>query len=907
METRHLLIGTLLMTVVLGTATLVTAAPTTHIGPAAIEESDGSLLFIENTGQFHPDVHFQLNGNGSTIWLTEDAIWITIIASPPHHGGVATQGAHVRLSFAGANPHPRLEPFNRLDTVINYYHGNNPANWHTHVPVWGGIRYVDLFPGVDLELAGKDGHLTWTLVSHNSTTPRLRLLVEGAEFVNVQEGVLHLETTVGDFTISLPRLAGVSSTPVTPSVSQVATEIFEVTDPVILLESTNVPQANTTALLLSTFLGGSEDDQANGIAVDDNGAVYVTGWTFSPDFPTEGPGNTSSLSGNCDASVTKLAKPAHLFRPVYSTYLGGSYGSSGAYTDAMTESGEDIAVESGIVYVAGYTWSSDFPTTSGAFDTTFNGPATSPDASPERPGWDGFVVKLGSDGTLAYATYLGGSGYDIPGLGRGGGDDEARGIAVENGIIYVTGLTKSSDFPTTPGAYKRTYADVNIGLNTDVFVVKLNPAGHGSADLLYSTFVGGGLAEEGNDIAVDSTGTVYVTGHAHGHPYDPTMNSDFPTTPGAFDTELHGDNWDAFLFKLNPGGNGSADLRYSTLLGTDAGWDYGHAVAVDTTGKAYIVGNTNSPDFPTTPGAFDTTCGTDGQCNSTPVFGAKDDVFLVKLNPAGGGKADLLYSTFLGGGGVDGDLVYLCNIALDRNDEVYVTGPTISNDFPVTSNAYDDTYNGFQDAFVSRLRLQGKGEDDLVYSTFLGGTDMEGGLGIALESEGTVWISGYTKSSNFPTAGDAFDKFYGGNRDGFVAKMAVPPTSDLSTSTKRVNPTVASAGEIVTFTVFLSNTGLLSATVSFSDTLPATLLLRGAPTADSGSAPVANGQTITWMGTVNAGASVSIVYTAELTSSTVTTPTAFNFAEIGDGKGHVYVRRACVNCQYIFLPLVLKN
>ncbi|RMF26273.1 MAG: DUF11 domain-containing protein [Chloroflexi bacterium] len=596
--------------------------------------------------------------------------------------------------------------------------------------------------------------------------------------------------------------------------------------------------------------------------------------------------------------IAKLApSPTGTFRPVYSTYLGGSY-TDANWENWFTDWGLDIAVEDGVAYVAGSTWSNDFPTTAGAYDTTFNGPATSPDWSPPRPGSDAVIVKLDGSGNLAYSTYLGGSGYDVPGDGRGGGDDVAMGIAVQNGIVYAAGWTKSSDFPTTSGAYDRTYANVDIGLNTDVFVVKLNPAGNGSADLLYGTFVGGGLEEEGYDIAVDGSGIVYITGYARGHPYDPTMNSDFPTTSGAFDRELKGDNWDALFFKMNPAGNGTADLLYSTFLGVDTDsesgkWalDRGYAIAVDGMGNAYIVGKTDSDDFPTTEGAF--------QRNR----GGLDDLFVAKLHPGGNGAADLLYSTFLGGRRIDGWSG--ADIALDDQGDVYLTGDTFSDDFPVTADAYDATYN-YVDAFVVRLRPQGQEQDDLIYSTYIGGNDDDEGLGIAVESEGLVWVAGRTESSNFPTTEDAFDRLYNGNGDGFIVQMAAPARPELSSSTKRVAPEVASTGEVVTFTVRLVNSGLVSATVAFTDTLPTSLILQGTPTVSSGITPTVSGQVITWTGAVDAGEVVTIAYTAQVTATGTLVPPLINQALIDDGQGHVYVRRAFVNGYHVYLPLVLR-
>ncbi len=894
----------LLVALALGMMAFVRLPLDVSSSPPPTRGGEASLLFVENVGQFDPEARFQVLGSGATLWLAEDALWLTLAAPPEESESLPTQGVHLRITFPGSNPHPRLEPFDRQDVVLNYYRGNDPAKWHTQVPVWGGVRYVDLYPDVDLEIGGVDGRLAWRLVPRSAEAARVSsfaLRVEGAENVGVNGGRLHLETAVGDLTLPLVEWDG----PASPRVTALPEGAFTVEAPFADGESLLLaPQAAADALLLGTYVGGSAYDRIDGIATDGSGAVYITGATFSTDFPTEGPGETSSLQGNCDAFVTKLSKPATLFRPVYSIYLGGSYDDpDDNYDDFFTDWGLDIAVENGNAYVAGSTWSDDFPTTAGAYDTTFNGPSVSPDASPERPGWDGFVVRLDADGNLAYATYLGGSGYSFPDGGRGGGDDEARGIAVRNGIIYVTGYTLSSDFPTTPGAFDRVFSNVDVGLNDDIFVVKLNPAGHGSSDLLYGTFVGGGMSNHGNDIAVDDAGRVYVTGY--------TDDLYFPVTSGAFDARLVDGDWDAFLLKMDPAGHGSADLLYATYLGGDGengvGLDYGHAVAVDGAGHAYIVGSTESPDFPVTSGAFDRTCGTDGRCNYVPNWGAADDVFVVKINPAGGGAADLLYSTFLGGGQIDGGVADWGDIALDANGDVYVTGRTFSDDFPVTADAYHDALSGSIDAFVARLRLQGKGQDDLIYSTYLGGTGWDYGTGIAVESQGIIWVAGRTDSTNFPTTSGVFDRTHNGDDDGFVVKMHVPPPKpDLSLSTKTVCPQQATVGEIVTFTVRLVNSGELEASASFTDTLPAALQLHGTPAASSGT-PAVNGQVITWSGDLAVDEVVTITYAAQLTSTTTLTPTAINEAYIADGLGNLYLRRAFVNGHRLFLPLVMQQ
>ena len=304
---------------------------------------------------------------------------------------------------------------------------------------------------------------------------------------------------------------------------------------------------------------------------------------------------------------------------LYSTYLGGS----------STEIGDGIALDgSGNAYVIGWTDSTDFPTTPGAFDTTLGG-------------IDAFVTKLNAAGSaLAYSTYLGGSSSEY-------GD----GLTVDgSGSAYLTGHTASFDFPTTPGAFDTTYND-----GQDAFVSKLNPAG---SALSYSTYLGGNQYEQGQRLAVESSGTAYIAGQ--------TFSADFPTTAGAFDTTWNGDA-DVFAAKLNAAGSA---LVYSTYLGGSGGEGGWQGLAIDGVGSAYLTGLTDSTNFPTTAGAFDTS------------FNGVADAFTTKLNAAG---SDIVYSTYLGGADYDEGGA----IAIDGAGSAYITGLTASPNFPTTPGAFD--------------------------------------------------------------------------------------------------------------------------------------------------------------------------------------------------------------------------
>jgi len=307
-----------------------------------------------------------------------------------------------------------------------------------------------------------------------------------------------------------------------------------------------------SALVYSTLLGGTSSDVGDGISVDRDGAVYVTGTTFSSDYPTTPGAFEPTFNGDGDAFVTKLDASGSALS--YSTLLGGT----------NFDAAEGIAVdEAGSAYVAGVTGSGDYPTTPGAPDQTFdNGEA--------------FVTKLDASGSaLAYSTFLGGTDFDA-----------SDGIAIDSkGSAYVTGFTQPGDYPTTPGAFEPAFNG-----NGDAFVTRIDAPG---SALSYSTFLGGTGSDEAHDIAVDQGGEAYVTGI--------TLSADYPTTPGAFEPSFNGGEGDAFVTKLDAAGSA---LSYSTFLGGKAS-DEGFGLAVDGEGRAYVTGITLSTDYPTTPGAFE--------------------------------------------------------------------------------------------------------------------------------------------------------------------------------------------------------------------------------------------------------------------------------------------------------------
>ena len=324
---------------------------------------------------------------------------------------------------------------------------------------------------------------------------------------------------------------------------------------------------------------------------------------------------------------------------------------------------------------------------------------------------DVFVTKLNSDGSQAlYSTYLGGSWFD-----------EGLGIAVDSaGSAYVVGTTTSPDFPTTNPF------QLDIGGSADAFVAKLNPTGN---VLLYATYLGGKGIDSGHDIVVDDAGQAYVIGQ--------TDSGNFPTKD-AFQPVIGG-SVDAFVVKLTMLGD---ELVYATYLG-GAGNDPGNGIAVDSTGAVHVTGTTTSSDFPTVNSA-------------QPIYGGSFDAFVAELNAFGD---TLNYATYLGGSGTD----FGNDIAVDSTGQTYVTG-IASRNFP-TKNSSQSYGGGTRDTFVARLNGA-----ELVWATSLGGSGHDRGLGIAVDSEDAVYVTGATTSTNLPS-GISFQPAYGGAFDAFVMKL----------------------------------------------------------------------------------------------------------------------------------------
>ncbi len=565
------------------------AAKTPEASEPQLAEAYGKLplSFEANQGQTDSRVDFLSRGSGYTLFLTPaEAVLALRKGSAEAKKAPAVPPAVVRMKLVGANPSPQASGLEELPGKSNYFLGNDPSKWRTNVPRYAKVSYKDVYPGVDLVYYGNQRQLEYDLVVSPGTDPdAIALSFEGVERLRIDaRGDLVLNTSGGEIRQHKPlvyqELDGIrreiAGSYVLSGGRQVGFQVaaYDAGQPLVI----------DPVLVYSTYLGSASFDSGKDIAVNSSGNAYVTGQTGSTNFPTASPVQASN-GGSFDAFVTKFNLAGN--GVVYSTYLGGS----------SAERGSDIAVDaSGNAYVTGRTRSTNFPTVN-PIQATFGG-GTSDDT---------FVTKLNASGSaLVYSTYLGGSG-----------DDDVQVIAVDgSGNAYVTGNTTSTNFPTA-SPFQASHG----GGGNDAFVAKLNAVG---SALVYSTYLGGSGPDNGRAVATDSSGNAYVTGD--------TSSTDFPTA-SPFQSTFAGGTRDVFVTKFNAAGSA---LGYSTYLG-GSGPDNGNGIAVDSSGNAYVVGSTDSTNFPT--------------ANALQGFLAEvDDAFVAKLNPAG---SALVYSTYLGGGSTD--------------------------------------------------------------------------------------------------------------------------------------------------------------------------------------------------------------------------------------------------------------
>jgi photosystem II stability/assembly factor-like uncharacterized protein len=543
------------------------------------------LGFEANYGQADPQVKYLSRAGGCNLYLTakEAVVILRESTRPSSHEGkpqspnANPQSCMLRMKLVGASDATRITALNELPGKTNYFIGNDPKKWRTNVPTYSRVKFQNVYPGVDVLYYGNRRELEYDfIVAPGGSFKTIALTFDGARRIRLDaSGDLLIDTTIGEIRQRKPviyqQASGIKQAISGRYVMRGEREVgFEVGD-----YDPSRTVVIDPVLAYSTTIGGLDNDSANAVALDAAGNAYVCGVTTSLDFPTVNPFQRNLglpavfVRVSTDAFVAKLDPSGTTL--LYSTYLGG----------IGADTANAIAVDSaGDAYVTGGAQSKDFPTTAGAFQTKASN------------GGDAFITKLNPTGNaLAYSTYLGGSNSSEFGTTTNIG----RGIAVDQeGSAYVAGYTFSENFPLKKPAQGLFNNGRATGFDClrfslaptreDAFVTKLDASGAG---LVYSTYLGGSNADEAYGIAVDSTGSAYVTGI--------TCSFDFPNSTSSNDNPVA-----AFLVKLSPSGK---KFVYARRFG-GRGNDFGNGVAVDFEGNAYVTGQTDSDDFPTTPSAF---------------------------------------------------------------------------------------------------------------------------------------------------------------------------------------------------------------------------------------------------------------------------------------------------------------
>ena len=737
------------------------------------------LSFEPNQGQAAATVQFLSRGAGYAIFLAPGKVVLNLErqkpASAPATGQTpeAASADTLRMSLIGANAKANAVGLAPQPGVVSYFIGNDPKNWRSGIPTYGKVNYGQIYPGVDLIFYGNQRQLEYDFVVAPGADPsRIAWRIDGARASIDAEGNLVLSAPNGPASFKKPvlyQMNGDQKTPVEGSFAVAGHEIrFRlgsydhsralIIDPV-LSYATYLAGSSTDHIGLPTGPGNLAVGMSQGIALDSAGSVYVTGYTYSIDFPTKTPYQPAPPTKVVGVSpgqwpsafVTKFSPDGSSL--VYSTYLGGN-GYDNAYAIAVDSSGN--------AYVTGETDSPDFPVTNGAYQTVCS-PAPNNTGAPIQNSSDcgtsntsAFVTKLNPTGTgLVYSTFLGGNGSWA----------YATAIAVDGaGRAYIAGnededcyrgqpYTFQSCFPTTNGAVIGGAQPVG-GDPQFAFVAAFDPTG---AQLLYSTLFGDlnfqctiacGGDTYGTGIAVDASGYFYLVGE--------TMASNLPTTAGVIqptgaplgNPATYVQAWRGFIAKFNPVTSaGGASLAYSTYLGGKTGntGDFISGIAIDNESYAYVVGFTNSKDFPVTSGAYQTVCGPNGQnCAAAHV---------TKLNPTG---SAIVWSTFVGDAKGDAsDAVFFTGpIQLDGTGNIYITGQ-VGTGFPMINPVEPTATGGDQQVLVAELDPTGS---KLLFSTTIGsnGLNTTEPAGLAVDSAGDIYLAGNNAGPNLITTPGAF-------------------------------------------------------------------------------------------------------------------------------------------------------
>ena len=711
------------------------------------------LFFEKNIGQFDSKVDFVSRNNHLNLYLGANHAKVSF--------DPLNRENYIKIILLDTDQNTQSKGIDQKSGKTNYFFGQEKETWLNSIPLYKKVSYQSVYPGIDLLYYGNNGELEYDFIVAPDIDYRIiKLKFEGAEKLELNEtGDLLLHTKQGTIVQKAPfvyqennyRKQIIESQYLLADNNQVSFQIadYDKTRPLII----------DPVLTYASYLGDTNNEEGNDIAIDGDGNSYIVGSTTSVDFPLNKPFQNQYGGGESDLFVSKFnADNTHIF----TTYLGGS----------ANDKGLSIAVDqTGYIYIAGETNSRDFPTIL-PVQSTLSGNNNCNEGKSDCN--DAFIAKLSNDGSeLIFSTYLGGDNKEI-----------ARSIAVDDdGNVYIAGVTTSYNFPVkneiqstlkqqeVSESELRDKCGVNklIKNHGDAFISKLDTNNY---SYIFSTYLGGTCVDAAFGIDLDNSKNIFVTGVTASPDFPVQIDADVCSELNITEEEclpFQEDfkfQTDIFLLKLNPEGN---KILYATYFG-DSGAEIGLDVTIDNAGSAYITGYTDSPNL--------------GHLNPFQgKHGGGRDAFIAKFSAEKGG---LLYSSYLGGDKDDEGH----GIAVNTENEIYIAGKTSSDDFPV-NNPIRGIYGGKGDAFISKLCFpvedENKSIDDpcklsdessnllrLVYSSYLGGSAKDSVKSISLTENinPEIFLVGKTKSTDLttvnPLTGFTINQ---GKEDVFIAKL----------------------------------------------------------------------------------------------------------------------------------------
>jgi len=690
-----------------GQAGIITSEQKTKLKkqPKASDITNTKAPWIKNAGQWDKDILYVAHtfAGNTVVNKAKEILYALPVDS--------TSGYVLKERFVGKINNPLNEipsGEKKALSVFNYFIGNDHSSWTTNVPSYQLLDLGEIWEGVQVKLNANNNNVEKLFYIKPNINPQsIEIIIDGTTHLEVSpNGNLIMATPVGEVAYSAPiayqwidgeKHLAKAKYKIKENGKNSYSFIVEDYDPKYELI--------IDPLLASTFIGDGGNDWGNAIAVDESGNVFMTGYTWSDNFPSTAGSFSEPFNGVKDAYVSKLSND--LSTLLVSTFIGGN----------SWDNGLSLIVEAtGEVILSGATGSANFPIAGAAYDNAYNGGSN-----------DVFVCKLDNElSSILVSTFIGGDG-----------DDYGYDLALDNmGNVFVTGITESANYPSI-GGYDNTF---NGGYE-DVFISKLN---NGLSSLLASTYIGGSTDEGADAIAVDNAGNVFISGF--------TYSDDFPTAGMPYDAE-HNGSGDIYISKFN---NDLSLLSSSTFIG-GSNYEESHAIALDAEQNVFIAGYSGSMEYPSTAGVYDET------------FNENHDAIITKLD---NNLSNILASTFIGG--AEDDDCY--GLVIEGAENVFITGISFSADYPITNNAFDNTYNGERDIFVSRFSFD---LSELLESTYIGGADNDWALDLTIDDAGSVFVGGGTYSGDFPMVGSPYDDSFNGGEDAIIAKIMGCGVNDL--------------------------------------------------------------------------------------------------------------------------------